>query len=1141
MRADSPGLSRVHLIAVISGGLGVLLAVLTPLLPVRQQFASLEWPQTHATQVTAPLVGYTARNLDFSVGCTTLRDLPGGTVVSTVPGAGDRGLLVRIEERAGIGRTLAVSLRGTPLLTAAIAEITGGGPVFDNSAPEGEGTPPPGPTAPPSGGAPPPEGPVGAPYPPPMGSESPGVQLPSGVDSEPESVPPPGVQRPVTAPGANSAGTQGLPGGVVAEVEKAAGTELCGALSVHSAASGTTAELSGISRSDGTPFRKTVSEDVRPQIVGLYTDLDRTQLGDARLRAELDTRFSSSPSSVKIAAMGGAVLGTLLALICLHRLDGAEERRTRRFLPVGWWRVTRLDGAVGGILLVWHVIGANTSDDGYIRVMAEAAREAGYTANYYRWFGVAEAPFGWPYEVLAWLTRISDASLWLRLPALLTGLLCWWVLSREVLPRLGSRVRSNATARWSAGLVFLTIWLPYNNGLRPEPLIALGALLTWCSMERAIATRRLLPAAIAILTAAFALAAGPSGLICLAALFAGARQVLRGIDRPVKRLGYLVLALPLLAAGTVVLVVVFADQTFASVLEAVRVRRLIGPDLAWFEEPTRWESLVSLTPDGSLARRFGILVMLLCLGVCVLVVLRKGGRVRGAARGPVYRVLAVVVMSLLLMMFTPTKWTHHLGVYAGLAAAVAAVTVVVLGAGVVRADYCRSLFGAALLFLLAFCCTGSNGWWYVSGYGVAWPNRSPQLAGAAFSTVLLALAVVLAGVAVWQYFRAPAAPKDFLVHPLAFAAAALVLFQVGTMATAAYSQYPAYSVGLSNLRGLTGNGCGLADSVLVETDTADSLMQPYVGSAANGLAAENAGFTAEGLGELAPDGPGPAGPPSAGRPQPPQEARTAAGINGSTAALPFGLDPRRTPVLGSYTNGEKRRAHLTTQWYLLDLTTAQHDPAYRAVILTVAGRFEGRQLRLEFARRAGDGTLEILGDLAPPAVGGAPMWRNLPVPLDRIPEDANAIRLVADIDTPSDKQWLAVTPPRLPHLSTLNALVGSTAPVLADFQTGFAFPCQRPFDHRDGVAELPVWRITPDKLNAQVAGTWQDETGGGPLGWTGQLTRPRTLPGYLEHDWTRDWGELQLLTPIVDAPAAAIETRSETTWGTADYGPIRTG
>ena len=220
----------------------------------------------------------------------------------------------------------------------------------------------------------------------------------------------------------------------------------------------------------------------------------------------------------------------------MHVLDGTDHRRARRFLPARWWRVTGVDGVVVGVLVLWHFIGANTSDDGYILNMARAAEGAGYMANYFRWFGVPEAPFGWYYDVLDQMARVSTASPWMRLPTLIAAIMCWMVISREVLPRLGAAVSRNRVALWTGGLLFLAFWLPYNNGLRPEPIIALGALLTWCSVERAIGTGRLLPVAIAVLIAAFSLAAGPTGLICIAALIAGSGPMLHILIRRARAL-----------------------------------------------------------------------------------------------------------------------------------------------------------------------------------------------------------------------------------------------------------------------------------------------------------------------------------------------------------------------------------------------------------------------------------------------------------------------------------------------------------------------------------------------------------------------------------------------------------------------------
>ncbi|WP_040864259.1 arabinosyltransferase domain-containing protein [Nocardia exalbida] len=1113
MRPDrsSRAFTRIRLIALLSGLLGFLLALLTPILPVRQDRASVDWPEPGAASVAAPLVSYEPLRLRATLPCSLVSELAaGGTVLSTVPvasgQAASKGLVVSVAD--GV---LSAVLRDIPLLSAPLAEV---------------------------------------------GS--------------------------------------------------------CATIGIESNAAATTLELTGVTRQDGTPFRTTIGRDVRPQLVGVFTDLDAGRLAGAQVHADIDSRFSSTPTPLKLAAMLAAAVFTLIALVALHLLDTTDGRKARRFLPAHWWRVTPADGVVLGILALWHVIGANTSDDGYILNMARASEHAGYMANYYRWFAVPEAPFGWSYEVLAWMARISDASLWMRLPTLLAGVVCWLVISREVLPRLGARARRNKVALWTAGLVFLAFWLPYDNGLRPEPLIAAGALLTWCSIERAIATGRLLPAAVAVLIAAFSLAAGPTGLICIAALIAGSRPVLliiikraRGVipartgpdadaaaagsaeaaaavnapgtvrktSRAATVFRFAALLAPGLAAGTLVLVVIFADQTLSTVLEATRVRTIVGPNVAWFDERTRWDSLLMLSPDGSLARRFGVLVMLLCLLVCVLQVLRKG-RIPGTSRGPSVRILGIVFASLFLMMFTPTKWTHHFGVYAGLAGSLAALAAVAVGTTGIRSPRNRALFAAAVLFLLAVTFTGSNGWWYVSSYGVPWWDKAPLIAGKGLSTLFLGLSGVALLIAIWLHYREPyrreraMAPRRFdrwASAPLTVAAALLVVFEVASLAKAAATQYPAYSITKSNVESVGGDSCALANEVLVETDTADSLLQPFTGSPADGLAAQNKGFTPNGVAsdltadaeETVSGGANSLDKDSENKTSKTTGAGTGggttaqAGINGSTVALPFGLDAAKTPVLGSYQDGEQQQAKLTTQWYRLDLTDSmRHDPAYQVLAITAAGRIRsvdadgvltyGQELHLEYGVRGADGEVRTLGSIDPLDIGPAPSWRNLRVPLDRLPGEVNAVRLVAIDNDITPKQWLAVTPPRLPKLATLNSVVGSQDPVLLDWHVGLAFPCQRPFDHKDGVGEIPRWRILPDRVGSDASNAWQDDIGGGPLGWTGLLLKSQTVPAYLDHDWARDWGSLEKFTLYApDATPATIHISPRTRTGLDTDDPIR--
>ena len=85
-------------------------------------------------------------------------------------------------------------------------------------------------------------------------------------------------------------------------------------------------------------------------------------------------------------------------------------------------------------------------------------------------------------------------------------------------PMVGVQIRADAasTASWNAGRKFTAFWLPYCSGLRSEGIIVLGSLLTWWAAENAIATRRLLPAALAAIAASFTLALAPHGVIGVA-------------------------------------------------------------------------------------------------------------------------------------------------------------------------------------------------------------------------------------------------------------------------------------------------------------------------------------------------------------------------------------------------------------------------------------------------------------------------------------------------------------------------------------------------------------------------------------------------------------------------------------------------
>jgi arabinosyltransferase C len=1064
---DSHRTARI--IAIIAGLLGAVFAIATPLLPVDQTTAQLNWPQNGVWQsVDAPLIGYVATDLTITVPCQAAAGLVGpenaartvllSTVPKQAPKAVDRGLLI---ER--VGGDLLMIVRNTPVVTAPMDQVLS-----------------------------------------------------------------PACQR----------------------------------LTFTAHADKVTGEFVGLVKGPdpnnpadaGKPLRGERSGyDFRPQIVGVFTDLVGPAPPGLAFSATIDSRYSSSPTWTKLLAMILGVALTVIALSALHVLDTADGMRHRRFLPQRWWSVRPLDGLVAAVLVWWHFVGANTSDDGYILTMARVSEHAGYMANYYRWFGTPEAPFGWYYDLLALWAHVSTNSVWVRLPTLLMALACWWIISREVIPRLGSAVKSSRAAAWTAAGLFLAFWLPLNNGLRPEPIIALGILLTWCSVERGVATSRLLPVAIAIIIGALTIFSGPTGIAAVGALIVAVGPLKVIVARHTSRFGYLALLAPILAAGTVTIILIFRDQTLIGELQASTFKAAVGPSLSWFDEHIRYERLFMATPDGSVARRFGVLTLLLALAVSAAMALRKG-KIPGTAAGPSRRIIGITIISFLAMMFTPTKWTHHFGVFAGLAGSLGALAAVAVTATAMKSRRNRAVFTAAVLFVMALSFASVNGYWYVSNFGVPWSNQFPEWRFG-FTTYLFGLSVLALLVATWFHFSgrdlSPPAEDSrrwvrIVQSPLAIAAWLFVVFEVLSLTLAMTAQYPAWSVGRSNLEALTGKTCGLANDVLVEQDPNAAILTPASLPVSDALgAATSTGFSPNGIpSDISAD---PVMEPpnfvdSDDATVTASEAGTeggttaVAGVNGSRARLPYGLNPATTPVLGSWRSGTQQTALLRSGWYRLP----PRDDAGPLLVISAAGRFDMGEVLVQWANDEQAAKGQPGGGIGFGDIGAAPAWRNLRAPMSAIPRDATQVRLVATDDDLNPEHWIAVTPPRIPALRSLQDVVGSSDPVLLDWLVGMAFPCQRPFGHQNGVIEVPKWRILPDRFGAESNSPVMDNVGGGPLGISELLFRSVTVPTYLKDDWFRDWGALQRLNPFyTGAEPARIDLGEATRSGLWSPAPLR--
>lgn len=913
----------------------------------------------------------------------------------------------------------------------------------------------------------------------------------------------------------------------------------------------------------GAPLRgERGGYDFRPQIVGVFTDLSGPAPPGLSFSAVIDTRYSIGPTAVKMIVMVIGLLTTLIALVALHVLDTADGMRHRRLLPTRWWSATPLDGLVIAVLVWWHFVGANTSDDGYILTMARVSENAGYMANYYRWFGTPESPFGWYYDLLALWSHVSTASIWMRLPTLGMALVCWWLISREVIPRLGYAVKTTRAAVWTAAGMFLAFWLPLNNGLRPEPIIALGILLTWCSVERGVATSRLLPVAVACIVGALTLFSGPTGIASIGALLVAIGPLRTIVGRRSRQFGLVPLLAPILAAATVTIIPMFRDQTFVGVVQANALKRAVGPSLSWFDEHTRYERLLLATPDGSIARRFAVLALVLAMAVSVAMMLRRG-HIPGTAAGPSRRIIGITVISFIAIMFTPTKWTHHFGVFAGLAGSLGALAAVAVLPTAMRSRRNRMVFASTVLFVMALAFASVNGWWYVSNFGVPWSNQFPAWR-LGFTTVLFGLSVLALIAAAWLHFVTGEHPRDRhrpgwlrpAGYPLAVAAWLLVVFEVVSLTMGMVNQYPAWSVGRSNLEALTGKTCGLADDVMVEPDPNAGMLTPVGVLIAAGLGQGGAtGFTPNGIpadisAEPVQEPPGGGNTVDSANGSEAETAdgidsaavggrNAAAGVNGSRAKLPYGLDPATTPVLGSWRSGVQQPASLRSAWYRLP-DREQRTPSAPLIVVSAAGRFDPDEVELQWATDTGAAAGRPGGAMAFADIGPTPAWRNLRAPLAAIPAEATVIRLVAKDDDLAPQHWIALTPPRIPVLRTLQQVVGSQDPVLLDWLVGLAFPCQRPFGHNNGVTEVPKWRILPDRFGAEANSPVMDNIGGGPLGISELLFRATTVPTYLRGDWFRDWGALQRLDLYYpNAVPARLDLGTATRSGLWSPAPLR--
>jgi hypothetical protein len=816
---------------------------------------------------------------------------------------------------------------------------------------------------------------------------------------------------------------------------------------------------------DGAPVLNHLG-DVRPDVAGVFTG---SPSPDARLALSLtaDTRFTTTPSLWKIALAVLCLLGLATVFALLRAADRTLPRV--RLLPRNWWRPRQVDAVVTALLAVWWVVGSGTVDDGYIAGIVRSRGDNGFVGNVYRWLNAPEAPFSWFSEPYHWWSLISAATPWMRLPSALLGLLCWFLVSRLLLPRLGRAGRLRGTP-WIAALAFGTWFVPLDLGLRPEPWVAVGTVLAFLAVERAVATRRVLPLAVALTVAGATTALTPGGLMAVAPVLAAAVPLLRGLRARTDlhqagawRGAPLVAAL--LAAAASALLLMAADQGAAALAEAVRVRGRIGGGRPWYEEFERYALL--LAPDdvqGAIGRRAAVLVTLLAVAGVAWVL---AGRHRsGVAAGPARRLLVTLGLSAVALMVSPTKWTQHFGALTGLGTAVLTLGLVVFGRRAlaalrdpVTARQRRTAGLAGATVVCGLVLAGQNMWPFVSGWYTPTFSTVPPLVGTVpIATIVLAVGGVVVALllarSVWQqsayrdaelvYRNARLAPGA----PVAVVLVAVLALQVLSLARIAVQQH-GYTPAADALATAQGDPCGLQSALEVETDPAAGVL--------------------------------------AVAPQP----------AAAPATRPTTVDAGGTAPPGVAVAGVGQ-----SPWFALD--DRQRAGALPVVVTVSGGPRAGDLLDAEFAR----GT-EVLATLPLTGPGLAPDG----APTDRrliAPAGADSVRLTV---AAAADGTAAASLPRAPVLTPMTQVLPRGTRAILDWPVAFVFPCLTPEPLPPGTAGLAQWRVAPPADDPSAAITYTPGLGG-PFAGPRLLVTQRRMPTYLPDDPTRDGVQLYRWEPV---------------------------
>jgi arabinosyltransferase C len=783
-------------------------------------------------------------------------------------------------------------------------------------------------------------------------------------------------------------------------------------------------------------------ESPAPVVTGLFTQLPRPAHQQPGLSIRIVTAVAgSSPSArqvVLILVTAGAGLAALVLLLRSsgHRRSGFRKRAGSAIRSTArglMW----VDVVVLFALGAWWFFGPVIYDDGWLLSVVLNFPKSGAFSNYYDVFD-AQYPLGFLHFLFLFgSSRVSSSLLWMRVPVLFMGIATWGLL-RAYLARL--RGRDGLESRVALAAVFLVFWFAWLSTLRPEPMVALLAVVVIVELQRfsLAATRRSL--VVAVLAATVAITLHPVGVIAAAPILIAIPSVW-GWARERGLVGATTLVTLGLLAAAAFLLLVTADtdlslwrqnqHLFAT--QAHLDPRVAKPvSLSWRDELLRYQLLFQPGLYSSVVRRASVLFGL----IAVVLFITRPARSRDAGYDlPVMSLMA----GLVLMALTPSKWPWLLGALGGVAALAVATEVRRLG---LEPRGSRSRNRRALLVVGATVVASAIAWRGGADFGVFtvrdvdFGKGGSGFLGVDLSSPLPWLALVagaLVTCAVVAALRRRLSVRSVLDRWLALtglwavpvAAGVVVTATLGLFVTDAFARNPGWSLPRQNYDDLTGQTCGMADDIGVADPTAGTPLALDL----------NASETGE----------------TAGVPDVARGARTDFTAAGSPPSPPgINLGTR----WGSQVASDRDTGVFFSPWFVIGPYAADKRIDGPGPSLFTAGKpnSSGNALFAQFGRSDGQ-TIRTLRVAHIAAPDSDTAWH--PLALEP-PRGTDRIRIIAVDQDPNPGGWLAFSAPQRVRYDGLAAVLtkrGTTALVGQDLR--IYFPCVTNPGIRRGFAQAP--------------------------------------------------------------------------------------